>query len=108
MRNSQDLQEVKNFVQEGSMKLLYLSRPECGVCTVVKSKVEKILERYEKLEGMYVNMDEIPQSAGEYSLFTIPGILLYIDGKEMIREARYFSMEELESRIDRFYNLLFH
>lgn len=101
------LDEVRDFIKSGRMRLVYLSRPDCGVCAAVKAKVIGILEKYAGLEGTYVNMDKIPESAGEYSVFTIPGILLFIDGKEMIREARYVSVEELESRIGRFHSMIY-
>ncbi|MBN2659407.1 MAG: thioredoxin family protein [Spirochaetales bacterium] len=101
------LQEVKEFINSGRMRIVYLSRPSCGVCTVIKMKVLDIIGKYPELEGTYVNMDIIPESAGEFSIFTIPGIILYIDGKESIREARYVSIEELEGKIDRFYNMIY-
>jgi len=89
------------------MRLVYLSRPSCGVCVAIKGKILEIIGKYRELEGVYVNMDEIPESAGEFSIFTIPGILLYVDGRETIREARYVSIEELEEKITRLYNMIY-
>lgn len=103
----QTLEEIKDFINSGRMRIVYLSRPSCGVCTAIKAKILHIIEKYPELEGTYVNMDIIPESAGEFSIFTIPGILLYIDGKETIREARYISIEDFEAKIDRFYKMIF-
>ncbi|MBB6480550.1 thioredoxin family protein [Spirochaeta isovalerica] len=102
-----NLEDVKEFIKSGRMRLVYLSRPACGVCSAIKIKVLEIIGKYPELEGTYVNMDIIPESAGEFSIFTIPGIILYIDGKESIREARYVSIEQLEAQIDRFYHMIF-
>lgn len=107
MEEFDTLDEVKNFVNSGRMRLLYLSRPACGVCTALKPKIISIIDEFREFKGAYVDMDKIPESAGEYSIFTIPGILVFIDGKEMIREARFVSAEELESRIDRFYHMIY-
>lgn len=101
------LEELKTFISSGRIRLIYLSRPACGVCTAIKPKVEEILNKYPHMTGAYVNMDLIPQSAGEFSIFTIPGILVYIDGRETIRQARYISIKDLTSQIDRFYSMLF-
>lgn len=101
------LDEIKLFISSGRIRVVYLSRPDCGVCTAVKAKVINIIREFPEIEGTYVNMDKIPESAGEYSIFTIPGILVFIDGKEMIREARYVSLEDLEARIRRFYNMIY-
>ena len=101
------LDDIKQFLQSGRIRLVYLSRPACGVCTAIKPKVIDILGKYPEVKGVYINMDRIPESAGEFSIFTIPGIIVYIDGKEIIREARYISIEDLTSRIDRFYRMIY-
>lgn len=89
------------------MVLLYLSRPDCGVCTAIKPKVEELLSRYPKIRAAYVDLDRLPSAAGEFSVFTIPAILVFTEGKESVREARYISMDLLEERIRRPYELLF-
>ena len=107
MIDIESIAEAREFIQSGSMRLIYLSRPACGVCSAIKPKVIELVEQYPEIKAAYINMDAIPESAGEYSIFTIPGIIFYIDGKEIIREARYISIEELDSRINRFYQLMF-
>lgn len=101
------LDDVKQFLKTGRIRLVYLSRPACGVCVAIKPKVSEMLNKYPEAEGVYINMDRIPESAGEFSIFTIPGIIVYVDGKEMIREARYISIEDLTSRIGRFYEMIY-
>ncbi len=39
--------------------------------------------------------------------FTIPGILLFVEGKESIREARHISVQDIDNRISRYCSLLF-
>jgi hypothetical protein len=45
--------------------------------------------------------------AVNYNMFTIPGILLFIEKKETIREARNISIIDLNSKISRYYKLFF-
>lgn len=66
-----------------------------------------MLEDFPKIEAGYVDLDNIPEAAGKFSVFTIPGILIYIQGKESIRKARYVSVDELAGEISRYYNLLY-
>ena len=107
MKEFETLEEIHQFIKSGRIRLLYLSRPKCGVCTAMKPKVIDIINEYSEMEGAYIDMDKIPASAGEFSIFTIPGIIVYIDGKEIIREARFISMDDITSRIDRFYGMLY-
>lgn len=101
------LDEVHTFIDSGRMRLVYLSRPECGVCNAIKPKLMEVLNQYPEIQSAYINMDKMPQSAGAFSIFTIPGIILYIDGREMIREARYISIEDIDLRIKRYYEMVF-
>lgn len=107
MEKFDTLKEITDFIESGRIRILYLSRPECGVCRAIKPKVIDLIEQYSEIEGAYINMDKIPESAGQFSIFTIPGIIVYIDGKEMIREARYISIDDISSRIDRFYKIIY-
>jgi len=52
-------------------------------------------------------VDDNPEAAGQLSVFTVPGILLFIQGKENIREARHLSVPVFEEKIGRYYRLLF-
>lgn len=67
-----------------------------------------LLENYPGVEFIYVDVDKSHNVAVHYNIFTIPGILLYVDGKETIREARHISIGDFDSKINRYYNMLFH
>ena len=89
------------------MALFYLSRPSCGVCSAIKPKIRKLLESYPEIRAFDVNLDDIPEAAGQLSVLTIPAVLGYSDGKEFLREARYMSMDDIALKIDRPYGFLF-
>jgi len=102
-----NMTEIQNKMNSKGFHLFYLSRPECGVCAAVKAKVNEMIKKYPLVETYYVNLNTVPEAAGQYSIFTIPAILLYADGREMIREARYLSVSSLDDQIDRYYSLAF-
>lgn len=66
-----------------------------------------MLIAYPDIAKVYVDADQYPDIAASYNIFTVPGILLYVQGKEFIREARHISMIGLEESISRYYNLLY-
>lgn len=113
LRGPKKVKDILNFddfeeeVKSDGFHLFYLSRPTCGVCKALLPKVEEMATHFPKIDLAYVNLDKVPQAAGQYSIFTIPGILLFVDGREMIREARHISLDGLEVKIDRLYNLAY-
>lgn len=106
MKKINTILEIDDYTKSGDMRLLYLSRPDCGVCVALLPKIEELIEYFPHLEGRYVNLDELTEAAGKFSIFTIPGILVFIRGKETIRKARYVSIDELKSEIERYQKLL--
>ena len=73
----------------------------------MKPKIDNIVRKYDKIEHIKIDIEKNLKLAREYNIFTMPAVLLYIEGKEVIREARYLSIYELENKISRYYSLLF-
>jgi thioredoxin-like negative regulator of GroEL len=107
MTDVTSLEHLKQVITDQPFVVAYFSRPDCGVCTALKPKVTEIVANLPEANAYYVNLDEMPDAAGEYSIFTIPGIVLFVDGRETIREARYVSADDLESKMHRLHSLRF-
>lgn len=104
--NSNEL--LDNLIENEEMLLVYFGNETCSICVDMKPKVMEILNKYPKIKAVEVKIDENLQIARKHNIFTIPGILLFIDGKETIREARYISMEDIENRIYRYYDMFYN
>ena len=100
------ISEIDTFTTSSDMRMLYLSRPDCGGCVALIPKVEEMIKEFPELEARYIDLDQLPEAAGKFSIFTIPGILVFIQGKETIRKARYVSIDELRNEIARYHGLL--
>lgn len=101
----EEIQELKN---KHEMLLIYFGSISCGVCNAMKPKLEKMLEKYPNIKLIEIEAGENPKLSATYNVFTIPVIILYIQGKETIREARIISLEKLEQEISRYYGLLYN
>ena len=106
MKKINTLTIINDFIKSGDMRMLYLSRPDCGVCIALIPKIEEMIEEFPEMEARYIDLDQDLEAAGEFSIFTIPGILVFIKGKESIRKARYVSIDELRNEIARYHELL--
>jgi thiol-disulfide isomerase/thioredoxin len=106
MKTLKNISLIDEFVKSGDIRMLYLSRPDCGVCKALIPKIEELIKIFPEMEAGYIDLDQNPEAAGKFSIFTIPGILVYIKGKESIRKARYISTDELKDEINRYHELL--
>jgi thiol-disulfide isomerase/thioredoxin len=100
-------EEIYELANENKMTLLYFGSPNCNVCKAVKPKIEKILNKYPKIVSTEVNVERSIKAAATYNIFTFPVILLFIEGKETLREARYISIQDIDNKIKRYYDLYF-
>lgn len=86
----------------------YLSTPECNVCKVLKPKViEMIKLDFPEMNFCYVDLNEAKEISGQLSVFSVPTILVYFEGKEIIRASRNIHLGELREQINRYYRMIF-
>lgn len=97
--------QIESILKEKGMTLLYFSSNTCSACTAIKSKLEIALKKFPNLKVYEIPPFNTEEILANFSIFTFPAVLLYIDEKEYIREAKYFSVEKLLKDIDRYYTL---
>ncbi|MCB2296250.1 thioredoxin family protein [Clostridium tagluense] len=101
------LEEMDEFIKNNIIAMFYFSSESCSICGSLLPKIEEMLIKFPEIKISKIKVDTFTKAVGQYSIFTLPGILVYIEGKEIIREARFISVEILEKTIDRYYSLLF-
>ncbi|MCM3609992.1 thioredoxin family protein [Planococcus sp. MERTA32b] len=55
------------------------------------------------IQTRIANAGDIPEIAGHFSIFTVPVLILFTDGKEMLREARFVHVEEFKMKVSKIY-----
>lgn len=78
--------------------LLFVKTTGCSVCEGLYPQVEAIQSEYD-IPFYYVNATEVPEMAGQLSLFTAPVVLLFNGENEYARFARFVQMDELKKRL---------
>lgn len=100
-------EEIKNMIRENEIVILFFSNKVCGACEVIRSKVERILESYEKIKSIEIDGEENIELAAMNNVFSFPLLTLYVNGKETMRVGRNVDLIELENSIKRYYEMLF-
>jgi thioredoxin 1 len=77
--------------------------PWCGPCRLVSPVVESFGEKHsDRIAVAKVNTDENQQLAMRYSIFSIPTLIVFQDGREAARLVGYMPEEAMEERLSRF------
>ncbi|HKI77846.1 MAG TPA: thioredoxin family protein [Ignavibacteriaceae bacterium] len=102
------IDEFNEFIKSNEAALVYFSTPECNVCKVLKPKVLDFLsENFPEIKPAYVDCETMKELAAQIRIFAIPVVIIFFEGKESIRRTRNINLDELNSILNRPYELLF-
>lgn len=74
--------------------------PWCGPCKAIGPIVEKVAEKYkDSIKVMKLNVDDAQKSAANFSVRSIPTVILFKDGKIMDTIIGLVPQEKLEDLI---------
>lgn len=97
------IEVVEAFVRKHTLSFIYISRPDCSVCHGLLPQVQQLMERYPKIRLGHIDAEEVKEIAGHFSVFTVPVLLLFVEGKEYIRKARIVHLDLLDEKIRKIY-----
>lgn len=103
----ESLEEIKNAIKNDDMVMLYFGMDSCGVCVDLMPKVEEMLKTFPKVKSYEIDSRKDLKLSAEFDVFTVPVIVIYVQGKETIREARLISVPDLENKIRRYYEMIY-
>ena len=77
--------------------------PWCGPCRLVSPVVESFGDKHrERISVAKVNTDENQHLAMRYSIFSIPTLIVFQNGREAARLVGYMPQEVMEERLGQF------
>lgn len=99
--------EIETLVKTNEISLIYFSSKSCSICRIIKPELDKVLKAYPKIKSVGIDAEGNIKLAASYSVFTLPAVIIYVEGKETIRQARYINIQEIRHTIDRYYKLIY-
>ena len=83
-------------------ELIFFTSKTCGVCKVLKPKLlEAVQANFPKVSIRLVDVEEEEEFTGQSMVFTLPVVIIKVDGREMYRFARSFSVYEVLEKLKR-------
>ena len=98
MQKLENYKQILNKIKKEKYFLLYVSMNNCSICHADMLKVEKIVNE-ENFPVYYIEATEIPEAIGQLSLFSVPVVILFYEGREIHRQAKIIDFKELDYRM---------
>ena len=101
------LEELQNTIRSEVGVLLYFSGESCNVCHALRPKFKELFDsEFPQIKQIYLDAHENLEIASQFQVFSVPTMIVFMDGREFVREGRAVSMHQLEEKIRRPYSLM--
>ena len=89
----------KEVLKSDKKVLVDFNAEWCGPCKMLKPIIEEFAESNDNVKVVSINIDDADELAEEYSVFSIPCLVVIEKGKEVKRNVGLISKDDIESLI---------
>jgi len=103
----QTIKDIQKIIKENLAVMVYFSAPTCNVCHALKPKLLEAIEKnFKDFKIVSVDVSTCQDVSAHFSVFAIPTVLVFLDGKEFLRKSRHMSVDEVIREIKRPYEIM--
>lgn len=107
MQELESFEDLESFIKGNKTPLLYIYSKECGVCGGILGDLENLLNKFPNIKNCKVDIEKIPEVAGELTIFTVPVIVFFYEEKEILRQGKFIDFKDLNNKLEKYYNLIY-
>ncbi len=101
------LEELQNTIKTEVGILLYFSGEDCNVCHALRPKFNEVFDaHFPQLKQIYLDAHENPEISAYFQVFSVPTMIVFMDGREFAREGRAVSLHQLTEKLKRPYTMM--
>ena len=101
------LEELQQTIREEVGVLLYFSGENCNVCHALRPKFKEAFDtHFPQLKQIYLDAHQNSEISAHFHVFSVPTMLVFMDGREFAREGRAVSLHQLVEKLERPYRMM--
>ena len=101
------LESLQEIIKTEVGVLLYFSGEHCNVCHALRPKFQELFEaEFPQIKQIYLDAHENLEISVHFAVFSVPTMIVFLDGKEFAREGRAVSLHKLTEQIKRPYGMM--
>jgi thioredoxin-like negative regulator of GroEL len=104
----QNTVQMHEIISANKGVLVYFYNSMCAPCLILRPKVEELMDTsFPLVKMVFINAVVYPELPAEFEIFTSPSMLVFFEGKEVIREGKHVSVDAFQEKIERYYTMVF-
>lgn len=96
----------RESVAEAALSLAYFTGPSCSVCHAIEPKLDAMMLEHPDWAVMKVDGSKAPEVTGQLLVMAVPTLVFFVDGREVDRLSRSFSMAQVEELLEHYEQLV--
>lgn len=94
----EDVQDIINK----ELVMVIAKTHTCSSCITIPHILDNNMQHFDKIDKYNIFVDDNDKFRGEYLIFSVPTILIFSEGKELLRQSRYFDYAKIDRLIEMF------
>lgn len=95
--------DVKDVIKKDFVMIIAKSHT-CTACHSILDMLKRSVSNIDDIEIYNVFVDDLDKFRGEHLIFSVPTVLIFSNGKELLRESRYINYDKITRIIDVYNN----
>ncbi len=96
-----NLDDIEEVIQKDLVMIIAKSHT-CTACKTVLNTLERNVKNLNNIDIYNVYIDDIDEFRGKHLIFSVPTVLIFSEGKELLRESRYLNYSKIDRLIEMF------
>jgi len=102
-----NLESVQKIIGDETGVLLYFSGENCNVCHALRPKFKELFDKeFPLIKQIYLDAHENPEISAHFQVFSVPTMIVFLDGREFVREGRAVSLYKMTEQLKRPYKMM--
>jgi hypothetical protein len=94
MTELKDYKEIEKALNTDFIMIIAKSHT-CGACQTIQSSLEQNVPNLSTIKKHTIYIDDLDKFRGEHLIFSVPTVLVFSHGKELLRESRYINYDKI-------------
>ncbi len=86
------------------MMIVIAKTKTCNVCRPLSEKLNQFMSAYPMIPSYELYLEDVALFQGQHLVFTVPTILVFSHGQEILRESRFINFEKIERLFNMYLN----
>ena len=106
MKHLQPGQTLNTLAKNTPVLIAQFGADSCAPCKAIHNRIDRWVTEHPSVGSVYVPVEEFPQLAAQENVFSVPTVVVFVNGQPTLRESGYFSLDALLLQIQRYLKLL--